>query len=313
MVLPAGATVEALRGPLLAGVEELPIAALIMSFVLVAPSEEAAKYAVLAGFAGRRTVFNEPMDGLVYGGVTGLGFAAAENIAYVASGGLELAFLRAATTVPMHAATGVIMGFFFGLARFVPDRRPLLLCSALLVPIGLHAAYNFPLILSDYFDATGRSIPWLQIIALAVLAFEIGLALALLRRLRRSQRAGLHEAAEDVEFHEVDQPFQRFSTARHLKGPAAVATGGVIVWLTGTALLTLVGGSLAALLKAHPASAAGRARAAAEDILHGLSPAAQATVLLLLLVALMFGFWLFGRGISWLNRHDIDAPVEKTA
>ncbi|HEX6141750.1 MAG TPA: PrsW family intramembrane metalloprotease [Geminicoccaceae bacterium] len=309
-MLPAGAAVEGVRGPLLGGVEAVPIAALIYAFVIIAPLEELAKLGVLAGFAGRRTVFNEPMDGLIYGGVAGLGFAAAENVAYVTMGGLELAMLRAVTAVPMHAATGVVMGFFYGFARFVPERRPALLLYAVLVPIALHGAYNFPLILDEILAGLGRHAPWLPPIAIAALAFQIGLALALLRRVRLSQRAGHHEAAIDADFPSQHRPFQRFSRSRHLKGPAAVVIGGVLVWLTGSAVLTLAVGSLGEWLDADSGSPVGRARASAEEILEGLTAPEAATTAVLLVAALAFGLWLFGRGIVWLNRHDREDGVD---
>lgn len=308
-VIPAGAVVLALRGPLLGGIESAPVAALTLSFVLIAPAEEALKLAVLAGFAGRRRVFNEPMDGLVYGGVAGLGFATAENVAYVAEGGLDLAFLRAITAVPMHASVGVVMGFFYALARYVPDRRLVFLAAALVVPIGLHGAYNFPLILQDIYAAAGRpSSPWLTMAALAVLAFMVGLALARLRRIRQGQRAGHHESAADGRFHEVGRPYQRLSTARHVKGPAAVVIGGSLVWGAGTGLLSLLAGLAAGLVDAHPESPAARAHEAAETVFHGLGTGSRAMVLLLLVLLTAFGAWLFGRGILWLNRRDAAEP-----
>ena len=295
--------------PIAGGAREVPIAALIYAFIIVAPLEELSKFTVLVGFAGRRSHFNEPMDGMVYGGVAGLGFAAAENVAYVAIGGLELALLRAITTVPMHAAVGAIMGFFYGLSRYVPERRQVFLTYALLVPIALHGAYNYPLIVSEILAALDRHMAWLEPLALAILAFQIGTAMALLRRLRSGQRAGHHEAAADADFLSIHTPFRRFSSARHLKGPAAVVSGGVLIWLTGTALLTLLAGWLGAWLNAPPASPFGRAEANAADILGGFARSGQLTIIALLALLLLFGLWLFARGIVWLNREDRPRPA----
>lgn len=302
-VLPAALATEWLR-PMLARVDHVALAALLYSFMIIAPLEELAKFTVLTRFAGRQRQFNEPMDGMIYGGVVGFGFAAAENIVYVAIGGLELALLRAITTVPMHGSIGAIMGFFYGLGRFVPGRRPTFLGYAVLVPIGLHGGYNFPLLLSEILNGLGRPTAWLEPLALAVLAFEIGLALALLRRLRRSQRSGHHEAAADADFVTVHAPFQRFSIARHLKGPIAVVAGGVLIWLTGTALLTLLAGRLASWTNAPPGSPLGRAEANAAEILSGFTWSGQLTVVATLVLVLLFGGWLFARGIVWLNRQD---------
>ena len=65
--------------------------------------EESFKYLVLTRYAMRRSSFDEPMDGLVYGVAASLGFATFENILYVSGGGLGVAVLRALTAVPLHA------------------------------------------------------------------------------------------------------------------------------------------------------------------------------------------------------------------
>lgn len=303
MVIPAAFAAGSVR-PAIAGVDHVTLAALIYTFVVIAPLEELAKFGVLAGFAGRRTVFNEPMDGMVYGGVVGLGFAAVENLAYVAVGGLELAVLRGITAVPMHAAIGAIMGFFYGLARFIPERRAGSLCCALLVPIGLHGAYNFPLVLNEILAALGEASRWLEPLALAVLAFQIGLALALLRRLRLAQRAGHHEAAAAPDFLTVDARFKRFSTARHLKGPIAVVAGGVLTWLSGTMILTLLAGLFGTLMDAPRGTPFGNARTNAADLLDTAPQFGHIAITLSLVLLLVFGLGLFVRGIAWLNRQD---------
>lgn len=303
VVVPA-ATATAWLRPILAHLDAAPLAMLIYAFLIIAPVEELGKLAVLVGFAGRRTQFNEPMDGMVYGGVAGLGFAAMENVFYVAAGGLELAALRAVTALPMHAAVGAIMGFFYGLSRFVPTRRTAFLGYAVLAPIGLHGAYNYPLLLNETFEALGGGTAWLNVLAFAVLAFQIGLALALLRRLRLSQREGHHEGAPDADFAAAGAPFQRFSIARHLKGPAAVTIGGLLTWVTGTSLLTLAAGLFGAWMHAPPDAPLGRARTSAGEIMDGLAGASRVAVVLVLGLLLVFGIWLFGRGIAWLNQRD---------
>ena len=82
--------------------------------------EETFKYLVLTRYSARHRAFDEPMDGIVYGAVASLGFAALENLLYVGSGDLGTAVARAATAVPGHAFTGAIMGYYVGQARFGP-------------------------------------------------------------------------------------------------------------------------------------------------------------------------------------------------
>ena len=85
-------------------------------FVGVAAVEEACKYFCL------NTVKNNPafdyvFDAVVYSVAAALGFAALENVFYVMAGGIETAIMRAIFSVPGHAADGVVMGVFYGIAR----------------------------------------------------------------------------------------------------------------------------------------------------------------------------------------------------
>jgi RsiW-degrading membrane proteinase PrsW (M82 family) len=120
--------------------------AFVSSFFGAAIPEEIAKLGVLLYYSLRKPEFDEPMDGLVYGAVASLGFAAFENVLYVASGGLGLAVLRALTAVPMHAAFGAIMGAYVGRARFDPARKNQLIGTGLTLAILLHGLYDFPVL-----------------------------------------------------------------------------------------------------------------------------------------------------------------------
>ena len=85
-------------------------------FIGVACVEEGFKYFFLNRMR-YNPEFNYVFDAVVYSVAVSLGFAALENIFYVFDGGLEVAAVRAIFSVPGHAADGVIMGCFYGLAR----------------------------------------------------------------------------------------------------------------------------------------------------------------------------------------------------
>lgn len=116
--------------------------------------EEAFKLLVLVGFCMRRSAFDEPMDGLVYGAVASLGFAGLENVLYVseaiAGDWRDVAIMRALTAVPAHAVFGVIMGFFCARAHFDAERRRAWLLGAWLVPGALHSLYDWPLFVLNF-------------------------------------------------------------------------------------------------------------------------------------------------------------------
>jgi hypothetical protein len=85
-----------------------------------------------AGFAVRRREFDEPVDGIVYGIVSSLGFAAAENIRYFALTRLSapIVIARCFMSVPAHMFFGAIWGYALG-ARLV-ERRPRVLAFLML-------------------------------------------------------------------------------------------------------------------------------------------------------------------------------------
>lgn len=72
----------------------------IYAFLVVALSEEFAKFYFLRYILFKRKEFNEPLDGIVYAVMIGMGFAAFENILYVAQGGFSVAIARMLTAIP---------------------------------------------------------------------------------------------------------------------------------------------------------------------------------------------------------------------
>ena len=119
------------------------------NFIRAAFLEEFFKFAVIVFYCTRRSAFDEPMDGLVYGVAASLGFAAYENIGYVLNfykdPSFNVAIFRAFSAVPLHALLGVIMGFLITQSIFEKKHNYLNLILALLVPVGLHGLYNFSL------------------------------------------------------------------------------------------------------------------------------------------------------------------------
>lgn len=123
-----------------------------IAFVVVAGSEEFSKLIMLRYYAFRQIEFDEPFDGIVYGVMVSLGFAAVENLSYVYlnGGGVSVALLRMFTAIPAHASFGVVMGYYFGLAwkhkEFAINYKMRGFLSAVL----LHGTYDFFLMQSNY-------------------------------------------------------------------------------------------------------------------------------------------------------------------
>ncbi len=164
----------------------------LSAFLLAACVEESLKYRVVL-YAARQSAFDEPMDGIVYGAMASLGFAALENVAYVAHGSWQVAAVRAVLSVPGHAAYGAIAGYYVAQARFAPH-WPHRARRGLWWAILLHGLYDWPALtvmawraargpaspLPDAFAVTGF---WM----IGVQATAIAWAVLLIRRTRARQ------------------------------------------------------------------------------------------------------------------------------
>lgn len=124
----------------------------------VALVEELSKYLVLMILVWKNDNFDYRYDGIVYATTASLGFAALENILYIASYGTGISIGRAIFAIPGHATFGVFMGYFLSRAKhFYLDQKLIRtrLCQlfALFIPMLIHGAYDF--LLSEQVVAAG--------------------------------------------------------------------------------------------------------------------------------------------------------------
>jgi RsiW-degrading membrane proteinase PrsW (M82 family) len=122
---------------------------LVMLFIQItlgiALVEEGLKFLVLRLYLYPKPAFNEPYDGIMYGVIVALGFAFAENAAYVFSFGLQVGIGRAILAVPMHALVGVFMGYHLAQSQFSDQawRRRWVVLLSLGIPTLVHGFYNW--------------------------------------------------------------------------------------------------------------------------------------------------------------------------
>ena len=121
---------------------------ILLYFVVVAFSEEGAKYFMLRRCSWNSREFNCQYDGVVYAVFVSLGFALWENISYVMHYGVSVAIIRAVTAIPGHACFGVFMGIFYGVAKKYDNRCEQSLSKtfrilSIVVPALLHGAYDY--------------------------------------------------------------------------------------------------------------------------------------------------------------------------
>jgi RsiW-degrading membrane proteinase PrsW (M82 family) len=99
---------------------------LINAFIFVAGAEELSKY-IMFNYYFKSPNFNEPYDGIFYGGV-----------------------LRMFTAVPAHAIFGAVMGYYFGLAWQDRENKTIYMLRGLVAAIILHGTYDFFLFQQNY-------------------------------------------------------------------------------------------------------------------------------------------------------------------
>ena len=117
------------------------------AFFVVAFVEEATKFTILRVYAYTKPDFNEPFDGITYSVMVAMGFATVENMMYVLSyntigSSFETALWRMFTAVPAHAANGILMGYYTGLAKFSRFEGSLLF-TAFMTALVAHGLYDF--------------------------------------------------------------------------------------------------------------------------------------------------------------------------
>tara|TARA_Y100000741_G_scaffold360889_1_gene343925 strand:+ start:1008 stop:1730 length:723 start_codon:yes stop_codon:yes gene_type:complete len=162
----------------------------INSLFLIAFPEELTKFFVLYFYCTKIRAFNEPMDGLVYGSLAGLGFAINEAFGYAQIYQVESAtitevvnsiLIRGLIAVPGHAFDGIIMGAFVGIALFRKVNKNLFFFLAILIPTIIHFLW-------DYSIYTGYGV-FVDLIFL----IELIVIIILFKRFRKYQKSKIRE------------------------------------------------------------------------------------------------------------------------
>ena len=144
---------------------------LVGAILVIGVIQEFVKYAAVRYTVYGSREFDEPLDGVIYSGAAGLGFATMLNIDYViAYGGVDLqvGIVRMVVTALAHASFAGVLGYVMGQAKFRPgsDTLPLLGGVALVSVLnGL-----FFLIQGEVTTRGLEYRPWNGLIAAAVLA-----------------------------------------------------------------------------------------------------------------------------------------------
>jgi len=207
----------------------------------IAPlSEEPAKCAfLLLTFARSRRVFDGFVDGLVYAGLVGLGFAFVENVGYYAGSYLG------APDLPIKGAEGATMTFVvrgvfsplahplftsafaisLGLALLVRSRilKVLVVTAGLAVSVGLHGLWNGS---ASYWGGLGFIVTYL-VLALVLAGLVAGAIVARVKQGRQLRRALDHVAVRGWLHPNEVTYLCRFADRRRARQHAKAHAGGV--------------------------------------------------------------------------------------
>jgi RsiW-degrading membrane proteinase PrsW (M82 family) len=164
--------------------------------------EESIKFFVLVVLAEKHVDVRRLQDVIVLGLAVSLGFATLENFLYVISNDdwKTIAALRAITAVPGHGLDGLAMGALLVSARLngIKESGIKEIWSAkyaLIVPVLLHAAYDFPLLAIEQKVAR----PWFGVSWIVVLVlssvFVIRLFNQVLAKARFADLTSSHDVA----------------------------------------------------------------------------------------------------------------------
>ncbi|WP_436903035.1 PrsW family glutamic-type intramembrane protease [Halovenus halobia] len=125
-------------------------------FLIVGPIEETVKWLAVRSYAFRTDAFQTVVDGVVYGAMAGVGFAAIENLLYIlmfsvdsTAAGFAIQQDRAVAIAtqrafvgPGHVIFSAWAGFYLGLAKFNHGKRGPIVVKGLLIAAFIHALYN---------------------------------------------------------------------------------------------------------------------------------------------------------------------------
>lgn len=137
------------------------------AFFSAAVPEEATKLLMLWLLLRKNRYFDEKMDGIVYAVCVSLGFASVENLMYLFSADdfLSVGITRALFSVPGHFCFGILMGYYYSLAKFYPKSPQKNRLLVFFAPVLAHGIFDSILL------ATGISPIMGAILVIAFLVF----------------------------------------------------------------------------------------------------------------------------------------------
>jgi RsiW-degrading membrane proteinase PrsW (M82 family) len=159
-------------------------------YIVAGCSEELCKLMMLSLAVWKSREFNEYFDGIVYACYVSLGFACVENISYVFGAesyidAMSTGMVRAVLSVPGHFLFGVMMGYYFSLAKFNPDKKKDYFFKAFWIPMMWHGTFDALLMVAE--DLGDNMALTAGVLFFVFIIFDIRMWRWGVRRIRRLQ------------------------------------------------------------------------------------------------------------------------------
>lgn len=124
---------------------------LFFAFGISAGTEEFIKWFLVYYLIYRNASIKQPYDGIVYATAVSLGFATMENVmfSWFYQPSISELISRAMLPVSGHALFGVVMGYYLGKAKFLPDKERKYVAYAFILPVFWHGSFDYILLEAD--------------------------------------------------------------------------------------------------------------------------------------------------------------------
>ena len=172
--------------------------AILASIVFASIPGECVKLLVLNYYCQRLRTFTSIPAGIIYGGTAALGFTLADHLVFASPQLDFVSPLRALAAVPMHAATGALMGYALAHRMFVRN-SPWTIGKAWSLSVLAHSIFNLLWISAGmYRSVDGTS--WLILNGLPIIALGIAILLGgwIFRRLDQLRSIQLLQIASNA-------------------------------------------------------------------------------------------------------------------
>ncbi|MGI6048144.1 MAG: PrsW family glutamic-type intramembrane protease [Petrimonas sp.] len=166
------------------------------AFIVAALVEEGCKLFFLYRATWRNKEFDQSFDGIVYAVFVSLGFAMVENILYVLEHGFIVSISRALLSVPAHGLLGVMMGYFYALAKFSKNQRKQYLFLSFFIPFVFHGVFNFLLMYADKIRNVAN-VFYVLLIYLLFIVFDVFIWRMGIKSIKRHYAKDIREIEQD--------------------------------------------------------------------------------------------------------------------